>query len=954
MKMSGAVTTRFADEAGARPDVLVADFGLRKTTHVSLEFPHYSIDDRSRKSTSSSAPRVSLDEEGPRVSGSDFEPPRMPLSKPPQGVRFKTLVTKNMDKILSQSPTAENKPTQPLSSFVKSAYSSIISQARTELEFDRHMVERNSHLLNRDLPSPFHEVYRANTLTLAIKRLDVPESVLKKDEKPAYFAESEGNVFIDSFHLAAKVRQYKTPWADARPLPLNEDLELQTVIQVPVSYHSILFDHLLLEIRSGNKLLAKAPVPLAALAIDEDGGTSGSRIIKLRSYENGEKVRQSRKGQLGKTQIKLLPFFGAVHISWAFSFDDGVAWEIRRSKLGTKGFWHSSEVEKWLLGEIALPADAVRSRSPARSERVSRSDSRWRTLAKDSSTSSAATLLEESEEPFSQPTMLLSPTSTPDILFQTSPSGTPDDGIVFGTIRKIVRTATYPAKSAIRVTTMMADQVTSALDAVSTLPRARDPSPAPGTQPPSPTPSQSSASRKERAKALAELQPALKGFQAGINIDLRRLLDIGFLMKTSKRVKVVNQVFVDVPEPPMMPPKERKKVNMARVGEARWWLKFSRTTYVESAVAPFLSKSGARSYNVDRWEEELGLKDLEILSYEDTKADAFTSKFGVFWKPKISDSMFPGPKESALVIAIRGTAGVKEALADLTGEYLPFRKGISHKGFVFAANYIYQQQKTKGDFRRWVTQYKPERIVFTGHSYGGAVATLLSILFKDHLEEFRELTGNPHTTVEAIVFGPAPAVSEHLQNECDHVESYVNYLDPVPSLCYGTMIDYRELLIEADRCLLEGNLTEQQVLDKVEELRKQLAAESKLKLQVAGKLFFIRPIPKEIKELREIKEEPCDRPWAPKAKGGFFAELCAPDSEEEEAPPPASVTAAFAGMKPSEDYFVVEPRSPRELFELRLHRKSKVKPSAKTHSCNFYGTSLKSAWESRNGQKYGV
>lgn len=209
----------------------------------------------------------------------------------------------------------------------------------------------------------------------------------------------------------------------------------------------------------------------------------------------------------------------------------------------------------------------------------------------------------------------------------------------------------------------------------------------------------------------------------------------------------------------------------------------------------------------------------------------------------------------------------------------------------------------------------------------------------------RDLAGNPATEIQAITFGAAPTISAELRSETLHIDSYVNYMDPVPCLCYGTMLDLRELLIEAD-ALIEDGLKESEILAKLSQVHQRLAKSSLLKLEVAGNIWFLREAPAkkdknggDDKSSREAREE---RELRPPKGPSFWDRLLGRASTDSSSAPTAS--AAFDGLFLTNDTYIVEPQPPTILFELHGHPDSMAKP----HTCAFYGTALKSVVTTHN------
>mmetsp|Transcript_2287 Transcript_2287/g.7710 ORF Transcript_2287/g.7710 Transcript_2287/m.7710 type:complete len:626 (+) Transcript_2287:3-1880(+) len=75
-----------------------------------------------------------------------------------------------------------------------------------------------------------------------------------------------------------------------------------------------------------------------------------------------------------------------------------------------------------------------------------------------------------------------------------------------------------------------------------------------------------------------------------------------------------------------------------------------------------------------------------------------------------------------IVVAVRGTLSMKDVLTDMAAHNVPFLEGLAHEGFVQATQQLLAEA---GDLlRSELAAHAGYRLVFCGHSMGGAVATL--------------------------------------------------------------------------------------------------------------------------------------------------------------------------------------------------------------------------------------
>ncbi|KAJ7842687.1 Alpha/Beta hydrolase protein, partial [Mycena leptocephala] len=136
-----------------------------------------------------------------------------------------------------------------------------------------------------------------------------------------------------------------------------------------------------------------------------------------------------------------------------------------------------------------------------------------------------------------------------------------------------------------------------------------------------------------------------------------------------------------------------------------------------------------------------------------------------------------------IVVSFRGTFSLKDAITDARAWLTPFNlPGIAkdprirvHKGFLLAYKDVSDDVRTivKNEFKSFPTY----RIVVTGHSLGGAIASIAALSLK---------TEFPHTTLQLYTFGQ-PRVgtknfARHVENtiRVENIFRAVHNLDGVP------------------------------------------------------------------------------------------------------------------------------------------------------------------------------
>ncbi|KAI9019201.1 hypothetical protein CLU79DRAFT_720471 [Phycomyces nitens] len=177
----------------------------------------------------------------------------------------------------------------------------------------------------------------------------------------------------------------------------------------------------------------------------------------------------------------------------------------------------------------------------------------------------------------------------------------------------------------------------------------------------------------------------------------------------------------------------------------------------------------------------------------------------------------------AVVLTCRGTLGLSDVLTDLTCDYanftlpadqnVPPKKYIAHGGMLEAAQLL---AKKKGRVFQKVCEgllmYPEYGLVICGHSLGGGVASLLSVLWSQESQPSRlaALSSNRPTFVTSSLFGlpagrpihcyaygPPCTMSQELSEYCGQglVTSVVHGFDIVSSLSLGLLRDFKNVAV---------------------------------------------------------------------------------------------------------------------------------------------------------------
>lgn len=169
--------------------------------------------------------------------------------------------------------------------------------------------------------------------------------------------------------------------------------------------------------------------------------------------------------------------------------------------------------------------------------------------------------------------------------------------------------------------------------------------------------------------------------------------------------------------------------------------------------------------------------------------------------------------QKRLVLSFKGTSTSDETLHDLDCEYTTFYEGLTHKGIKKLAMKFIENKTEEIIFLLGV--FETKELLITGHSLGGSLATLVSIIFS------REniLKGCLVTTIS---FSAAPVVSNNLAKESYNNLFTVNYgNDPIPRLSYGSVVEMKYVCcsLGAKKKFLQ---TEEDEINNLEDIRTYL------------------------------------------------------------------------------------------------------------------------------------
>ncbi|KAJ3101800.1 hypothetical protein HDU96_009862 [Phlyctochytrium bullatum] len=190
-----------------------------------------------------------------------------------------------------------------------------------------------------------------------------------------------------------------------------------------------------------------------------------------------------------------------------------------------------------------------------------------------------------------------------------------------------------------------------------------------------------------------------------------------------------------------------------------------------------------------------GTADHLGLRYEDVLHWNFGRK--VMYQPRFY--ICNDTEQNALVIAIQGTVHLHQAATDLQAEYFPYKSGSVHLGMLRNAQWIIDNHLA--NIIQWAKDLpNVNKIICTGHSLGSGIATILTLLLIDLMDSIRLQCGKPALGLHMYGLGTPSVVSKELAEEHgEYFDHFILDADVVPRMSYGTVLDFKEMIVEAAR-----------------------------------------------------------------------------------------------------------------------------------------------------------
>ncbi|KAI4340200.1 hypothetical protein MLD38_025062 [Melastoma candidum] len=155
------------------------------------------------------------------------------------------------------------------------------------------------------------------------------------------------------------------------------------------------------------------------------------------------------------------------------------------------------------------------------------------------------------------------------------------------------------------------------------------------------------------------------------------------------------------------------------------------------------------------------------------------------------------PRRKLVILAIRGTHTVYDIITDIVSssdEEVTFEGYSTHFGSAEAARWFLTHEI--GTVKKFLDKYEGFRLRIVGHSLGGAIAALLTIMLRKKSKE--ELGFDPNI-VTSVGCATPPCVSKELAESCsDFVCNVVMQDDIVPRLSLASLTRLRNEILETN------------------------------------------------------------------------------------------------------------------------------------------------------------
>lgn len=154
-------------------------------------------------------------------------------------------------------------------------------------------------------------------------------------------------------------------------------------------------------------------------------------------------------------------------------------------------------------------------------------------------------------------------------------------------------------------------------------------------------------------------------------------------------------------------------------------------------------------------------------------------------------------QDERVVLSFKGTSGMESIFKDLDAKYETFefceKKYKVHRGMYNAAKDFLNEQGTMETIRRALKDHPTYTLTLVGHSLGGGVAALVTVLLSKKRAD-GGFESNIHDTkarpIECYTIGPAACMNSDLASDTKSmIHTLINGYDVVPYLSTGVLVD---------------------------------------------------------------------------------------------------------------------------------------------------------------------
>lgn len=190
-------------------------------------------------------------------------------------------------------------------------------------------------------------------------------------------------------------------------------------------------------------------------------------------------------------------------------------------------------------------------------------------------------------------------------------------------------------------------------------------------------------------------------------------------------------------------------------------------------------------------------------------------------------------RTKAIVLSLRGTLNFQEVLLDAICDYVPFKGGLVHRGFLRSA--VWLEENLLPSLKSWLSQFQATNLHLVGHSMGAGVVSLFRMMLDDHV-----LSPDRAIPIRTYCFATTATASKNL---CDaykpHISTFINERDLVPRVSFGSVKDFQDLVQTASG-LIDSRLPNSDKMDALEKRHQELLdSDAHPKLYPPGTVYYL-------------------------------------------------------------------------------------------------------------------